>query len=565
MPAFPPLIGRVIARCAAASSASTAPSLIARASIPRTSTAPALAALAMGVGLAALVSTPVMAQSATIDPAQMQSQLRTWFSTILAPAVTLPEPPLTVTREGDTYLLTLPASLWSGAAGEDIAAELRPIDGGAWAIERLRMPLKGQFSAAMPSPSGPPEAFDARYQIGEQTVRGVIDPGMRRRSSVHVDTRDLVLDIRSGPQKQLQRLERYGFQASVIPGADGRFDVAQDATMTGWETSAEVGPGTTTEMGMRRGRVAMRLEGVRSDRLGSAFTVVKDLIAIALNPASANASPSAVPPSAGAPQTGTPGKPDTLGGDIPEAARLKIRELIEAFRGMADRMEAEETLDDLVVTIPVVGKLALAQFAFGMGGEAPDGRLRAWTELSMSGLQFDMIPPAMRDYIPSRVAMRPVISGVPTERVFSLLLRATEENPDMDALLTEATALLASADTVIGVESMAIDLDPVKVTGNGRLRLFKDPTGGGQGAADLAGIEARLTATGIDALMAEANKKPELRQALPFIAMARGMARQEGDRLVWDLAITETQALVNGVDLFATPPPPEPKPQPRRR
>ncbi len=231
---------------------------------------------------------------------------------------------------------------------------------------------------------------------------------------------------------------------------------------------------------------------------------------------------------------------------------------------MADRMDAEETLDDLTVTIPVVGKLALKQFALGMGAAAPDGRLRAWTDLSMSGLQFDAIPPTMRDYIPSRIAMRPVISGVPTDRIFSLLLRATEANPDLDALLAEATTLLASADTIIGLESMAIDLDPVKLSGSGRLRLFKDPAapGGGQATPELAGIEARVTATGIDALMAEANRKPELRQALPFIAMARGMGRQEGDRLVWDLAITESQALVNGVDLFAIPAPPEPKRQP---
>jgi len=510
-----------------------------------------VAGLGLGLGLVGLASASAVAQPAPIDPAQMQSQLRTWFSTILAPAVTLPEPPLTVTRDGETYLLSLPSSMWSGAAGEDIAAELRPMDDGAWSIERLRTPLKGQFAATMPSPSGPPEAFDARYQIGEQTVRGVIDPGMRRRSSVNVDMRDLVLDIRSGAQKQLQRLERYGFQASVIPGADGRFDVTQDATMTGWETSAEIGPGTTTEIGMRRGRVTMRLEGVSSDRLGTAFAVLKDLIAVALN----------APGTTGKAEAG---KPEGRGGDIPDAARVKLRAFIEAFRGLAERMEAEETLDDLVVTIPVVGKLALGQFAFGLGGEAPDGRLRAWTELSMSGLQSDAIPPAMRDYVPSRVAMRPVISGVPTERVFSLLLRATEADPDMDALMTEATMLLASADTVIGIESMAIDLDPVKVTGNGRLRLFKDPAASGKGAADLAGIEARVTATGLDALMAEANKKPELRQALPFIAMARGMGRQEGDKLVWDLAITETQALVNGVDMFAMPAP-DAKPQPRRR
>jgi len=54
-----------------------------------------------------------------------------------------------------------------------------------------------------------------------------------------------------------------------------------------------------------------------------------------------------------------------------------------------------------------------------------------------------------------------------------------------------------------------------------------------------------------------------LKQAAPILLMARGLARPDGDKLVWDLAISDSQALVNGVDVMALQPPAEQKPQPR--
>jgi hypothetical protein len=53
----------------------------------------------------------------------------------------------------------------------------------------------------------------------------------------------------------------------------------------------------------------------------------------------------------------------------------------------------------------------------------------------------------------------------------------------------------------------------------------------------------------LDDLMAEANKDPELRDMLPFLAMAKGMGRAEGGKIVWDIAATDDQVLVNGVDM----------------
>lgn len=526
---------------------------------------PRVRSLAVACGLALLPGVAT-AQSATTpaDASVLQAQLRAWFANLLAPAATLPELPLTVTADGDKYRLTLPASTWSGPPGDDVSADLRQVEGGAWSLDALKVPATGAFSTGALGGKGQfPEAA-ARFQVGGQEFRAVIDPAMRRRSSFSLDASDIVLDMRVDNEKQAQRIERYTIQGAVVPGADGRFDVTQDATVSGWITTADVGQGMSTEMGVRRARVTMRLDGVRSDRLGSAFMTLKELVAFALNDLGDSdkdgQGPDAKGPDGKAPPaTGPSAKgPGTTSGvprpDLVQVGRQKARALIEAMRDFADRVEGDETIDDFTMVLPLVGRVSLTQMQFGMGAEAPDGRLRAWTELSLQGLEAEAIPPTMVDYVPSRVAMRPVISGVRTERIFDLLLRALDENPDFAALQADAMALLASTDTIIGLESLAIDLDPVRLAGSGRLRLF---------GADKAGIEARVTATGFDALMAEANRKPELKQAAPILLMARGLARPDGDKLVWDLAISDSQALVNGVDVMALQPPAEQKPQPR--
>ena len=60
---------------------------------------------------------------------------------------------------------------------------------------------------------------------------------------------------------------------------------------------------------------------------------------------------------------------------------------------------------------------------------------------------------------------------------------------------------------------------------------------------------ARVVLTGFDALMAQARDDPNLRDAAPVLIMARGLARPEGDHLVWDVVADQSGATVNGVDI----------------
>jgi hypothetical protein len=51
--------------------------------------------------------------------------------------------------------------------------------------------------------------------------------------------------------------------------------------------------------------------------------------------------------------------------------------------------------------------------------------------------------------------------------------------------------------------------------------------------------------------MEAAKTQPALKRALPMILLARGMARPQGDRLLWDIAYTKGHVTVNGTDLSA--------------
>ena len=58
-----------------------------------------------------------------------------------------------------------------------------------------------------------------------------------------------------------------------------------------------------------------------------------------------------------------------------------------------------------------------------------------------------------------------------------------------------------------------------------------------------------LSATGLDELTTQARTNPDLQQALPVLVMLRGLAKPDGDRLMWDIASDGPTVTVNGIDL----------------
>ncbi len=113
----------------------------------------------------------------------------------------------------------------------------------------------------------------------------------------------------------------------------------------------------------------------------------------------------------------------------------------------------------------------------------------------------------------------------------------------------------------LGIENLSINAGPIRVEGYGRML---PPTGGSPT------LEAHIVARGIDSAIATMQGNPEAIKIIPLVYLAKGMARPQGDALVWDVSFSDGAVKVNGTPLgeSATSPPsqsPTASPQQKRR
>jgi len=146
----------------------------------------------------------------------------------------------------------------------------------------------------------------------------------------------------------------------------------------------------------------------------------------------------------------------------------------------------------------------------------------------------------MRAYMPRHIEFAPSIGGVPAKDLRALLLRAADSEGNDPGLKAQADELMQKGPLTVGLDSLALDFGPATLRGTGELRIV--------GPDDVEG-EAHVTATGLDALIQQANTVPELKQAEPVLFMLKGLGRQDGARTVWDITYRDRKVLVNGNDL----------------
>jgi hypothetical protein len=490
---------------------------------------------------------PCGAHADDIGPAQaqaLQQQLKDWLAGLLGPGIAAPDLALQITGEGDHYRMTWPIpGLDDPASGAAVTASARPHDGGRWAIDGIKLPDAASFTVIIPdtgdaAASGP---LKAAFSIGRQDSHAEIDPVLVAPSTLHIDLGNVSVTTDSAKQHQEQRIGRYAVESSLKPAQDGRLDAAMDTTIEGWETAAQTEGRAALAIGAQRIHALGRVDGVSRDKVTALVSAM-------------NAFFHALPPDV----VQKHGK-----GDLPQPARAQLRALIEALPDLLTGIKLEETVDGLQVEVAGMGGLALQHTLLGVGGEAPDGNLHAWFELGLDGLDTPSLPPKMTAYLPHHIELRPSISGIRTEDLSKLALDATEEGADNDTLAPDIAAIFAHGGVNLGIEALAFDLGPAKVEGVGKLVVL---------SPDVWRGEARLSATGLDELTAQARKDPELQQALPVLIMLRGLAKPDGNRLMWDIASEGTAVTVNGIDLSAVAgdkpkpkPPNAPQGQPRKR
>ncbi len=467
---------------------------------------------------------PYGAQAETIGPAQaqaLQQQLKDWLSSIIGPSIALPDLPLRFTGEGDHYKVTLPIPGLATPSGDAaVTASVRPLDGGRWAIDDVRLPNAANFTVTLPDNSdnsaGGPTKVD--LQLGKQEAHAVIDPSLATASTMQAQVAGITVVSDSPKQHQEQRIDAYKAQSSLKPAADGTLDLDMDAVMDGWRSAARTGDDTAVAIGAQRFSANGKVSGVSHERVTAVIAATSGLLA-------------ALPAHVAEKGSKT---------ELTPADKAQVRKLIEALDGVVQSVRLEESIDGLQVEIAGAGGLSMKRFTLGFGGDAPNSRLHVWFDFGLDGLDSPSLPPKIAAFLPRHIVLRPSLSGIAPADLKKLALDATAEDPDDQDLEDDVAAMFAHGGVDLGIEALAFDLGSAKIEGKGRLTILSTESWRG---------DARLTATGLDDLAAQAKAHPELQQALPVLVMLRGLARPEGDRLIWDIASDKGVTTVNGIDL----------------
>jgi hypothetical protein len=467
---------------------------------------------------------PCAAQADDLGPAQaqvLQQQLKDWLAGLLGPGTTAPDLPLQIAGEGDHYRVTWPIpGLDDPGSGAAVTASVRPLDGGRWAIDAIRLPQTASFTVTPRDPgdmvTGGP--LKATLAVGRQDSHAEIDPALGSPSTLHIDLGDLAVTTDRAKEHQEQRIARYAAESSLKPARDGRLDAVAATTIEGWETAMRTEGGAALAIGTQAVHATGEVDGVSREKAVRLISAMNGFFrALPADAVGAHAM-----------------------GDLPPPARAALRALIEAVPDVLSAVRLEETVDGLQVELAGMGGFALRRLLLGFGGEAPDGDLHARFEVGLDGLETPSLPPNMAAYLPHHLELRPSVSGIRTEDLSKLALDATDDSTGGDRLAPDIAAIFAHGPVNVALEALSFDLGPANIEGVGKLVVA---------APDSWHGEAKLSVTGLDELMVQARKDPELKQALPVLMMLRGLAKPDGSRLVWNIASDGTAVTVNGIDL----------------
>jgi hypothetical protein len=479
--------------------------------------------MAMVLALSPAWTGPARAGSVTTAEAQaLEGQLRAWFAALLGPHAALGDRPVRLTAEDDRYAVEARVAGKVGGSGVTVdgpplTATARPLDGGSWALDDIRLP--SPLHVAMPGGG----AWTITMQ--DQQAHALLDPSLATTSTW--DARIGSYATRwQGPNGE-RHTEAANLRTHVTwqPAAQGRIDVAETSSSELLATNARSDGNGIVSFSAAHTQLAAHIERLAPDRVPALVHAALDLAPLAL---AATSTTAAEAHTARAFTHLTPELRASLSAALDVAS-----ELLSGF-------DETVTMDDVHMRARGLDA-AMRRLTVGAGAAAPDGRVRLRMHLAVDGLASASLPPGLlRGYMPHHISLAPRMSGVPADRLLALLHHVVASNGDDPTLAAEAMALLAEGPLAVGIDDFTADIGPAGVAGSGEMRIAS--------AGQEVG-EARVRMTGLDALIHDAQSVPLLQQALPVLIFLKGIGEQHGEATVWNVSYADGRLNVNGTDM----------------
>lgn len=463
------------------------------------------------------------ARAADVTPEQatdLEAQLRGWIASLISPAVDVGQRPILVTPDGDHFNVELPAPpvlATSGvtAPGLSIKMKAKPLDGGRWALDDLAIPspLKLTAPKAMDDAAAgagvPARELTAEISVTGQGFHAVFDPSYATTSSFDVKWTGLKIITPSSTSSTATSASHSTWQ----PAGEGKINLFSEGNAEKTEARITTHDGKVVTYSIDRSKSSSQAKSVSPASLA---TLIRSIAAL-------------VPT--------LPGTKDSLNPD----QRTLARTAVFALRDLFGNAEASQTMEGIHFTAD--GHSGSAdRFGLGTTMGVADGKLELGTSITLEGFDSPDIPKGVfRDYLPRKIALKPRISGIPSDDLIKLMLRAIDSDAsDMAELQASAMALLGAGPLEIAIDDLGIDLGRATLEGNGSIDVAS-PT-------DITG-DAEISVTGLDALIKRANTTPEIKRIAPVLIFLKGIGKQDGEKTVWNVNYEDNKVIVNDTDL----------------
>ena len=457
----------------------------------------------------------------------LQTQMQNWLQGMFGSDTRLAGRTVRVRLEGDHYRIEFPLEMPRAGRPSPVmlSASARPIAGGRWAFEGPELPSPASFTLNMPVPPrkgqapGPNIPVEFTIMTGSQDSRGTYDPSFATPSTLTTNARDVQVRAQSASTDQLTKMGQSSSTTTLRPSGSNRVDFMGEGTVEGYTSTSRSQDGQLVELSAQHAQATVGITALSRDRAATMLPAAARVATGFLAGASA---------SGGAPAIGPSVDPQLL------------RTIVQSLQDLASEFTLNETFDGVAFRSGTYNG-AMNQARVGMGAKSEAGLLQAYVDLGLDGLILpDAAPGAMAELMPRKVALRPVLTGVPTEELIQWLGAAADAKDG--ARPPGIAPLFRRAGVSAGLDSFALDIGTTSFAGIGKLTALSPD--------DLAG-QAQITASNFDELIARVNAVPELAGVLPLFVFAKGVSQTMEGRLVWNLAYRDNKLLVNGTDLLA--------------
>ena len=485
----------------------------------------------VAAGLAAAGS-PVHA--ADVTPAQASSfetQLRTAVTKVLGPSVKLPERPVHIMADGDHYDIAVPFPIGrliglgappppgtaptSGTA--EVTGNAKLGDDGIWTVEHVQLTSPLKFTAMMPVPPSDddpaaPKTVAVTYTIEQkgQDGRIVWDPSFQTPSTWTASSQATTAHAAGGPIEQDTAIGPTNATTTLRPHGPDRVDLLlagdlQDYNIDGTKSA------TPMRIAMKQLHMTSTLGNVSRENGLKLLQSVSTLIASNLPKSSPALNP-------------------------------LVKAVLASMQDLASDFVLDETVEG--VSVQISGQnVTMDRLRLGLDARSEAGLIRAGMDFGLGGLSLPDFPLGpFADLLPQRIDIRPVIGGVTAQDLLHMANLATD---NIDPSQSDIAAFFSHGGVTGGIESMTVEVGGATFTGHGKV-VAAAPT-----PQSVTGT-AELTAENFDALMQKVTAIPALaQQGVPVMVFIKGIGRNVGDKLVWDISYKDNKVLVNNVDLTA--------------